>query len=204
MDKLRRIFKTNKKIMVFLFFFFIISIVFGSILPLFLSENDKSLVSHYLSDFVTKIGDYNSLSLLLNGLYSNLGLCVVIFILGISIVGVFVVIFLFFLKGFILGFSLSSIIINYGFKGILFGFLYLFPHQIINMFVFSILTCYSVSFSIKFILFLFKKYDFNIRVSFKKFFFVFCFSCLLISLCVLYESFLLPKVLMFIFKILGL
>ncbi len=204
MDKFKKVFKVNKKIMIFLFCFFVVSIVFGSILPLFLSKSDKLLVTNYLHDFVSRIGDYDSFSLLLNGLYSNLGLCVVIFILGISVVGVFLVLILFFLKGFILGFSISSIIINYGFKGILFGFVYLFPHQIISMFLFSILTCYSVSFSFKFILFLFKKYDFNIRFSFRKFFFVFCLCSGLIILCILYESFLLPKILIFVFKLLSL
>lgn len=204
MDKLKSIFKVNKKIMVFLFCFFIISIVFGSLLPLFLSESDKTLVTSYLNDFVSSGGNYNGVSLLLNGLYSNLGLCFVIFILGISVVGVFFTLILFFLKGFILGFSLSSIIINYGFKGILFGFVYLFPHQIISMFLFSILTCYSVSFSFKFILYLFKKYDFNIRLSFRRFFCIFCICSGLIILCILYESFLLPKILIFVFKLLSL
>ena len=204
MDKLKSIFKVNKRIMVFLFLFFIVSIVFGSILPLFLNESDKLLVSNYLSNFVSEIVSYNGLSLLLNGLYSNLGLCFVIFVLGVSIVGVLFVLVLFFLKGFILGFSVSSIIINYGFKGVLFGFIYLFPHQIINMFLLSVLTCYSISFSIKFILYLFKKYDFNIRASFRKFFVVFSLCSIFITLCVLYESFLLPKILLFLFKMLGL
>ncbi len=204
MDKLKSIFKVNKRIMVFLFLFFIVSIVFGSILPLFLSESDKLLVSNYLSNFVSEIGAYNGVSLLLNGMYSNLGLCFVIFVLGVSIVGVLFVLVLFFLKGFILGFSVSSIIINYGFKGVLFGFIYLFPHQIINMFLLSVLTCYSISFSIKFILYLFKKYDFNIRAAFRKFFVVFSLCSIFITLCVLYESFLLPKILLFLFKMLGL
>ena len=204
MDKLKSIIKVNKRIMVFLFLFFIVSIVFGSLLPLFLNDTDKLLVTNYLNDFVSNIENYDGVSLFFNGLYSNLGLCAVIFILGISIIGVFFVLVLFFLKGFILGFSISSIIINYGFKGILFGFLYLFPHQIINMFLFSILTCYSVSFSFKFVLFLFKKYDFNIRLSFKKFLIVFSACSIFISLCVLYESFILPRVLLFIFKLLGL
>lgn len=204
MDKLKRIFKVNRKMMVFLFCFFIISIVFGSILPFFLSDSDKCLVSDYLSNFVSQVSNYSGISLMLNGLYSNLGLCVVIFLLGLSIVGVFFILILYFLKGFILGFSVSSIIINYGVKGILFGFVYLFPHQIINMFLFSILVCYSVGFSFKFILFLFKKYDFNMRFSFKRFFLVFCLCSFFIVLCVIYESFLLPKILLFIFKLLCL
>ena len=204
MDKFKKLFYCNKKIMVFLFGIFLISVIFGSILPLFLNSSDKKLITEYLSNFVSSINDYNYSSLFFNGLFSNIGFLIVIFILGVSIVGVFAVIFLFFLKGFILGFSVSSIIINYGFKGILFGFVYLFPHQIINMFVYCVLTCFSLSFSVKFIMFLFKKYDFNIRSSFKKYFKVLCFSSCVVLACILYEAFLWPKLLIFIFNLLGL
>ncbi len=204
MDKFRKMFCCNKKIMVFLFGIFLISVIFGSLLPLFLSTTDKKLITEYLSNFVSGVNNYNFSSLFFNGLFSNLGFLIIIFILGVSIIGVFAVVFLFFLKGFILGFSVSSIIINYGFKGLLFGFIYLFPHQIINMFIYCALTCYSISFSIKFVMFLFKKYDFNIRQSFKKFFKFFYISAIIIMFSILYESFLLPKILIFVFDLLGL
>ena len=193
MDKLRLMFRANKKVIVFLFGVFVISVIFGSVLPLFLNEPDKKLVSDYLSSFVSNIGNCDFKSMFFNGIFSNCGFLVIVFILGISIVGVFVVIFLFFLKGFVLGFSVSSIIINYGFKGILFAFSYLFPHQIINIFIYMFLTCYSISFSVRFILFLVKKYDFNIRGSFRRLFSVLCLSLLFMLLSVSYESFLWPR-----------
>lgn len=204
MDKLKRMIYSNKKIMVFLFFLFIISLVFGSVLPLFLSQNDKTLVGDYLKGFIDGISNYNFLSLFLNGLFSDVSLCLVIFILGISIIGSVVVIFLFFLKGFVLGFSVSSIIINYGFKGVLFAFIYVFPHQVINMFIYCFLTCYSVSFSIKFALFLFKKIDLNIRAGFKNYLRVLCLSVFITIICILYESFVLPKIFSFVINLLSL
>ena len=204
MDKLKTIFKANKKIIFFLFGVFIISIIFGSIFPLFLNTSDKKLVSEYLINFINDINSYDFTSLFFNGLFSNCGFLIVIFILGISIIGVFVIIFLFFLKGFVLGFSVSSIIINYGFKGILFAFAYIFPHQIFNIFIYMFIACYSISFSIKFILFLVKKYDFNIRNAFKRLFSVLCFSLLFMLLSISYESFLWPKFISLITSFLGL
>lgn len=204
MDKFKRLFLVNKKVSVFLFGILLVSIVFGSILPLFLSSSDKVAVSDYLTSFVSGIENYNYLSLFFNGLASNCGFLVVLWLLGISVIGCFVVLFLFFLKGFILGFSISSIIINYGIKGILLGFVYLFPHQIINIFVYSIMTCYSLVFSIKFILFLFKKYDFNVRFAFNRCFKVFCVNFVLLFISVLYESFLWPIIMVFVCKLLGL
>ncbi len=204
MDKLKSIFNTNRKIMVFLFCLFIISIIFGSLLPIFLNQSDKMLISDYLNDFVNNVSNYNFISLFFNGIFNNLGFCIIIFILGISIVGAIVVVFLFFLKGFVLGFSVSSIIINYGFKGVLFGFIYVFPHQIINIFVYSVLACYSITFSIRLLLFLLKKLNFNISNYFKSYFKVFCILICIVILSVLYESFILPKLLSFVFNFLGL
>lgn len=204
MDKFKKIFFVNKKLSVFLFCFFMISIVFGSILPLFLKDSDKAVVSNYLSDFISNINNYKFSSLFFNGLFSNCGFLIVLWILGISIVGCFFVLFLFFFKGFILGFSISSIIINYGFKGVLFSFIYLFPHQIINIFVYGIMTGYSLIFSIKFILFLLRKYDFNVRSSFKKYFKLFCFTFLILFLGVLYESFIWPKLIKYVCPLIGL
>lgn len=204
MDKFKRLFLVNKKVSVFLFGILLVSIVFGSILPLFLSSSDKVVVSDYLTNFVSNIENYNYLSLFYNGLISNCGFLVVLWLLGISVIGCVIVLFLFFLKGFILGFSICSIIINYGVKGILLGFVYLFPHQIINIFVYGIMTCYSLVFSIKFILFLFKKYDFNVRFAFNRCFKVFCVNFVLLFISVLYESFLWPIIMVFVCKLLGL
>ena len=194
MDKFKRMFQINKKVFVFLFGITVIGVIFGSCLPLFLNSQDKTLVGEYLSDFITQINSgYNSLLLFKNGFFNNFIFSFLIWILGISIIGFFVILFLYFFKCFIFGFSISSIIINYGFKGILFAFSYLFPHQIINIFIYMFLTCYSISFSVRFILFLVKKYDFNIRGSFRRLFSVLCLSLLFMLLSVSYESFLWPR-----------
>ena len=204
MDKLKKSILTNKKILVFLFFLFLISIVFGSVLPLCLNDFDKGIVRNYLSDFILSIESLNPLSLLFNGFIGNCGFLIVLWILGISVIGCVIVLFLFFLKGFILGFSVSSIIINYGVKGILISFIYLFPHQIINICVYGFMTCYSIIFSLKFILFLFKKCEFNVREAFKKYFKLFCFNLLFLILSILYEAFLWPKLMGFVCKSIGL
>lgn len=205
MDKLKRIFCANKKIFVFLLGLFIIGLIFGSSLPIFLSNEDKNLVSEYLISFINQVNNgYDSLFLFKNGLINNSLFGVLIWALGVSIIGVFIVLFLFFSKCFIIGFSISSIIINYGFKGILFSLAYIFPHQVINICIYGILTNYSLIFSIKLIGFIFKKNDFNIRGAFNRYFkiFLFCLTVLVVS--ALYEAFISPIVLGFVFKLLGL
>lgn len=205
MDKFKRIFAFNKRIFVFLFCLMIIGIIFGSSFSIFLNSNDKSLVSQYLSDFINQIkSGCDFLFLLKNGLSNSLIFSFLIWLLGISIIGIPIVLFLFFFKCFIFGFSVSSIIINYGFKGVLFSFFYIFPHQVINLLIYMFITNYSLIFSLRLIGLIFKKNDFNISVSFNKYLKVFFVFLIFLLISVLYESFVSPYVLLFIFKLLGL
>ena len=205
MDKLKRIFNVNRKVFVFLFCLMIIGVIFGSCLPLFLSPDDKSLVSDYLFNFINQVNSSNDyFEILKNSILSNGVFFILIWLLGISAIGVPIILFLFFYKCFIFGFSISSIIINYGFKGILFSLVYIFPHQVIDIFGFLIITSYSLVFSIKLIGFILKKYEFNIRVSFNKYFKVLLACFLLFFISSLYEAFICPHVLKFVFRLLGL
>ena len=203
MDKFKGIFNVNKKLSVFLIGLFVIALIFGSSLPLFLSDGDKTLISEYLTSFVDNVNNTNYLSSFFNGLCVNVGYGFFIWLLGISVIGVPIVLFMFFSKCFILGFSVSSIIINYGFKGVLFSLVYIFPHQVINILMYGILTCYSILFSLRILLLLFKKSDFNINLVFNRYFKVFILCFLILLLCVLYEVFLNPMILKFIFDLLG-
>lgn len=64
-----------------------------------------------------------------------------------SIIGIVFNLLLTYIKGFVLGFSVSSIIYVYGFKGIIGGLIYIFPHQILNIMIILILAIYSVMFT---------------------------------------------------------
>ena len=204
MDKFIGFFKISRKLYVFIIGILILGVLFGSILPIFLSVDDKKLVSEYLLGFIDDVKNgVNSLFLLKNGLISNSLFCLIVFLLGISIIGIPIVLVLFFYKCFIVGFSISSIIINYGFKGILFSFTYVFPHQIISLIFCMIVVCYSLMFSIKLLLYILKKIEFNIRVFFRRYIFVFIVCMISILVCVFYESFISPYVLGFVFKLLG-
>lgn len=204
LDKLNIFFRINKKIYVFLIGILILGILFGSVLPIFLSVDDKKMVSEYLIEFVSDVrSGFNSIFLLKNGLISDLLFCFVVWLLGISVIGIPVVLFMFFYKCFVLGFSISSIIINYGFKGILFSFIYVFPHYIILLFSFIFLVSYSLLFSIRLLFYILRKNDFNIRNFFRKYIVVFIICIFIVFISVIYEAFVNPYVLGFVFKLLG-
>lgn len=204
MDKVKKIFKVNKRVFVFLIGIMIIGVVFGSSLSLLLNTQDKKLVSEYLFSFINEIkAGFSSLLFLKNGFINNFVFSFMIWSLGISIIGIPIILFLYFFKCFIFGFSISSIIINYGFKGVAFSFFYIFPHQVINLLIYCFLSYYSLIFSFNLIFLILRKNNFNIRGSFAKYLKVYLFFLFVFCISSLYDSFVNPYVLNYIFKLLG-
>ena len=149
MDKLKLSIKRNKKILVFLTTLGIIGIITGSIFNIMLNEADKALVSSYITNFFDNIKNNNldNVSALKNGLISEISYILIIWLLGISVIGIPIILFMYFSELFVLGFSVSSIINNYGFKGCLISLSYIFPHKIINIITYSFLTLFTLKVS---------------------------------------------------------
>ena len=111
LNRTKRSIMNQKKKYLFLAVITVIGIVSGILFIFFISKEDKSLVKNELSDFITYIqsNKINYMASFLNGILANLTYLIVFWLLGISIIGIPIIIFLLFLKGFILGFSFSSI-----------------------------------------------------------------------------------------------
>ena len=159
MDKLKLAIKNNKKMIFFLGIIAIVAIVFGSLFSVMLNESDKNLVSEYISNFFENIknNNLNYIMALKNGSIGSLSYILIVWLLGISIIGMPIVLFMYFSKFFVIGFSISSIIKGYGFKGCLLSFAYIFPHQIIYIIAYTMLSMYSIKMSIKLISTIIKK-----------------------------------------------
>ncbi len=147
--KLSNIILPSKKINYFLITILLFGVISGSIFLIVLNDTDKSNAILQIETFISNI-DGNKIDnglALKNSLIINYIFVGLIWGLGLSIIGVIFNIFLTYIKGFIIGFSISSIFLTYKYKGILMGLLYIFPHQIINIMVVCILTIYSIMFS---------------------------------------------------------
>lgn len=189
-DKIKRKYKSNKVIINFLLITVLIGVVFGSILVLILSENDKLMIKDYIIDysnsFNSKIDFFNIFK---NSLFSNLIYILLIWILGISIIGIPVSIFICFFKGFIIGFSMSSFIFTYKIKGVLLGFMTNLP-AILNLIIIIILAIYALKFSYVLINILLKKATINFRNIIKVYTFVLIISIIYNLLTSIMETFL--------------
>ena len=194
-DKLKNTIVINKKMIICLLLIVLVGIITGSLLVAVLNESDKNLVTEYINTFFNNIKDnkLNYVDTLKNSIISNMSLIIVIWLFGISIIGVPIIAFLYFCKSFILGFSLSSIIMHYKIKGCIIAFLYIFPHQIINIIMLTILMTYALSLSFKLISSFFKKKTIDFKIIMKKYLVILLFSLLISIISSLLEVFLMPK-----------
>ena len=147
LNKLRYGAINNKKIIMFLLGLCIIGIVGGSLFITIISKNDQKLIIDYINNFITNINKINLKDAIINSLFTNMLYIISVWLLGISVIGIPIVIFMYFSKIFTLGFSISAFIITYKLKGLVLALLYVFPTQILNIGIYTLITLYSIKIS---------------------------------------------------------
>lgn len=194
LDKLKYGAINNKRIITFLFVLGIIGIISGALFLTILSKTDQQLVIDYITQFMSNIIDGKIIysDTLKNSLWNNLGYVAIIWLLGISIIGLPIIIFMFFSKIFVLGFSVGSFVLTYKWKGLIYAFLYIFPIHIINIFVYMLLTLYAVKMSNNLIYSIFKKKEVNFKKIINKYLLILGISLISMLIFSLYETFVIP------------
>ena len=194
----------NKKVNLFVIFIVILGIISGTLFLMVLNENDTSEVINEIGTFMTNINtnNINNLNSFKNSLIEGMILIILSWILGMSIIGVIFNIFFIYMKSFTIGFSISSFILVYKYKGILSSLIYVIPSQLINILIILILGVYTLLFSkYLFKMIFLKDKTVNLGKFFKKYVLVFgicIILCLVSSLC---EAYLLPSLLKVIIKL---
>lgn len=191
---LKNYYRVNKKYFVFITIIFFIAIMSGSIFTLTLNDTDTNIVSEFFSNYLENINKINYINSFVNSLISNIFVVMIIWLLSYSIIGLPIIILIFFYKSFIIGFSISGIIINYKIKGLLMAFLYIFPHQILFILALLYLLVFSVIMSINLFYAVFKHE--NIRFSSNNNLII-IFTSIITLLCSIYDSFMLPLIMKF-------
>lgn len=184
----------QKKIYIFLIIVMLIGLILGIIYAVILNKSDHNLVTTSLDSFFTSIknNDIDYKNALINSLIGNISFVTFIFLLGISIIGIPLIIMSLAISSFIFGFSLSSIIYTYHLNGILRAITYLFPHQIITLLMSLFLGFYALYFGIKLFKYLFRGVDINLRSSMKRYLQVYITVLIFFIGCSFLEVFLSP------------
>ena len=204
MDKLKNNIRINKNLFVFLVVIIAVGVASGSIFVTVLNDSDKMMVSDYLNNFLNNLNsnNLNYNGTLINTLIFTLGLAILIWILGISVIGFALILLFLFIKAFSLGFSVASIIINFNFKGILIALAYVVPHHIINLMIYLLISSYALVLSYRLISSFTKKKNFDFKGIFNRYLFIIGFSLIILLFSVLYEVYLAPSLINMIVNIL--
>ena len=204
MNKLKSNIRINKNLFVFLVVIIAVGVASGSIFVTILNDSDKTMVSDYLNNFLNSLNsnNLNYNGTLINTLIFTLGLAILFWILGISVIGFILILLLLFIKAFALGFSIGSIIINFNFKGILIALAYVVPHHIINLMIYLLISSYALVLSYRLINSFTKKKSFDFKGVFNRYLFILGFSLIILLFSTLYEVYLAPSLINMIVNIL--
>lgn len=191
LDKLKKI-----KTLYFLIGLAVIAFIFGIFFITILSTKDTAIVKEYINTFIANIHNQpiNFLNVLKNTFFIHLISIILIWLLGISIIGIPIVIFFYFFKVFSIGFALSSFILTYKSKGLIFSFLYLFPNEIVKFFAYTLIVTNSLNLSKKIINSILKKEQINFNLLLKKYGKILIITIIIIFISSLYETYIIPYI----------
>lgn len=179
----------------YLIIIIIIGIIVGILFSNILSTEDSKLVANKITEYFNNLKSdvpINYLKNLLSSLKNNLLYIGIIWILGLSVIGLLFNNFILFFKSFVLGFSIGSIINIYLYNGLVLSFLYVFPSLIVNIIVLLIMTYFANDFSMKLFNLLFRKKEIKFSLIIKRYSkILLCLSIILI-ISSLIETFIMP------------
>jgi len=192
----------NKAFNIFMASILILGIISGTIFLIMLSSQDKNNVIKKITLFISNINkdSVNNGLAIKNSLIINYTYILLIWLLGLSIIGLIVNIFIVYIKGFITGFSISAIILTYKYKSIPFILLYIFPHQVINILLIITISIYSIIFSKNLMQTIINKKNTNKNI-FKKYIVILLISIIFSFLSSMSEVYIFPKILKLIIKL---
>lgn len=110
-----------------------IGIVIGIYSVKYMAGTDKNVITDFLNHFNSNSASYSidHKTLFIETLKSNMPIIISIWFLGMTMIGLPVILAIDILKGFTVGFTVSLIINSFGMKGVLFSFLTVIPQNII-------------------------------------------------------------------------
>lgn len=175
----------------------VISVIFGLLYTAILSKTDKEFIKESFTSFFNNLEKLNYLEAFKNCILSNSIYTLIIWLLGISIIGIPIIIIILILKSFMLGFTISSILYFYKFKGILITIFYIIP-LVINLFATIYLSYYGISFSKSLIGLLFFKKNINFNNIMKRYCKILLTGIIIVLISSIIEIYLVPSILIFL------
>lgn len=184
----------DKKQLISIFVICIVAFIIGVLLPSILNEENRKIIETSLNSFFDTIknNQLKTNELLFKTLTSNIIIDLILWLLGISIIGIPIVIILLSYKSLSLGFTISSIISTYKLNGIIKALIYIVPNTI-NLFIFFVISYYSISFSLMLFNYLFRKKEYNKKIIVKRYLKLLVISIIILIFSSVIETYVVPK-----------
>lgn len=142
--------KDQTPLYVFVTVLFLMGVVFGALMVNALTLEQQQDLSRYLGDFFTTFNQEgtSSLSSFWSIAMLNLKWIGLIWILGLSVIGLPGILILDFLKGVLIGFSVGCMVGQFTWKGMLFALVSVAPHNLVLIPVLLISSVAAITFSL--------------------------------------------------------
>lgn len=188
---------SNKNLVIFLASLLLVSIIIGIIFFLYINTNDKEALNQSIKNVFEIPDSIEYFEALKTNLKDYTFDYILIWLLGLSVIGIILVIFLFFTEGFSIGFALAGIFNTYGIKGVIASFSYLFPTKIIYLLGLFMITFFASKISYKIIKILFLKKEITIRNDMQKYTRILVICLILATLTSIFKTFIDPFMIKF-------
>ena len=195
MDKVTSFFKQNKKTFSFLVTIAVVGLISGICFYFLLSTDDKTNALEIINNYIENIKNNNFSTHFSTNFLFNLILLIIMYISGISIIGFFLCTLMYFIKNFAVGLFVTLLTKTSTYFTV--PLLYLFPAQLINIALFTVLLYFSLSISLELLFYLVKGRIFNFKNVGKRYSLIFLIIIGILLLTTLYETYILPKMLLY-------
>jgi stage II sporulation protein M len=189
-------FREHSSIFTFVVILFLMGVIFGAIVVNSMSFSQKQDLFQYLSQFFGEVANgkmAQASDLFLQSFFHNSKFIGLMWVLGISIIGLPVILILLFIKGMVVGFTVGFLVNQMSWKGFMLAFVSILPQNLIIIPLFIIMAVMSMSFSMIMIKKQFmKKYGEPIIPLFKRYIIAFLIAVICISVSSSIEAFLSP------------
>lgn len=142
----------HSSVFLFVSILFMMGVIFGAVIVNSMSFDQREDLFYYLSQFFSQIANGKtdaSGELFQQSLLHNSKFIALMWVLGISIIGLPVILILLFIKGMVVGFTVGFLVSQMGWKGFVFAFVSILPQNVIIIPVFIVMAAVSIVFSLK-------------------------------------------------------
>jgi stage II sporulation protein M len=144
-------FRDNLGIYFFIAILFVIGVIFGALAVKALNEQQKLDLVQYLKILFNEVSREQNLpghEVARQAVTNNIKIGAMVWVLGLTVIGIPVILIIAFTRGFVLGFTVGFLVYEMAWRGIIFSILAVLPHNLIAIPIVIILCVTGVSFSL--------------------------------------------------------